>query len=60
MHSAGRVSKREEKAFILIPLYKPCEKSLLYPIVEELLTGLWPFPTFALAPLKGLNTAQGS
>ncbi len=47
MPSTGRVSKREEKArslsmlFVLIPLYKPCEKSLLYPIVKKLPTGPW-------------------
>ena len=46
MPSTGRVSKREEKAlslsmlFVLIPLYKPCEKSLLYPLVKKLPTGL--------------------
>jgi len=25
--------------FVLVPLHKPCEKSLLYPIVRKLLTG---------------------
>jgi hypothetical protein len=46
MPSPGRVSKREEKAlslsllFVLIPLYKPGEKSLLYPLVKKLPTGL--------------------
>jgi hypothetical protein len=45
MRTTGRVSKREEKAFflsmlfVLIPRYKPCEKSLLYPIVKKLTTG---------------------
>jgi len=45
MPSPGRVSKREEKAlslsllFVLIPLYKPGEKSLLYPLVKKLPTG---------------------
>ena len=45
MRSAGHVSKREEKAFslytlfVLIWLHKPCEKSLLYPIVKKLPTG---------------------
>jgi hypothetical protein len=44
MHTTGRVSKREEKAFslsmlfVLISHYKPCEKSLLYPIVKKLPT----------------------
>jgi hypothetical protein len=43
--TTGRVSKREEKAFslsmlfVLIPHYKPCEKSLLYPIVKKLPIG---------------------
>jgi hypothetical protein len=41
MRSAGRVSKREEKAFILsmlfvlIPHCKPCEKKLLYPMDKK-------------------------
>jgi len=45
MRSAGRVSKREEKAlpfsirFVLIPLSKACEKSLLSPLVKKLPTG---------------------
>jgi hypothetical protein len=46
MSTTGRVSKREEKAlslsmlFVLIPLYRPCEKSLLYPLVKKRPTGL--------------------
>ena len=45
MRTTGRVRKREEKAFspsmlfVLIPLYKPCEKSLLYPMDKKLPTG---------------------
>ncbi len=45
MRSAGCVSKSEEKAlslhrlFVFIPLHKPCEKNLLYPIVKKLLKG---------------------
>ena len=45
MRSTRRVSKREEKAlslcmlFVLIPHYKPCEKSLLYSFVKKLPTG---------------------
>ncbi len=47
MRSAGHVSTREEKAFslhtlfVLISLHKPCEKSLLYPLVKKLPTGLF-------------------
>jgi len=48
------MSKREEKtlspymSFILIPLYKPCEKGLLYPLVKKLPTALFPqFTSFS-------------
>ncbi len=46
MRSAGCVSKGEEKTlslyrlFVFIPLHKPYEKSLLYPLVKKLPTGL--------------------
>jgi hypothetical protein len=45
MISAGCVSKGEEKAFslhrlfVFILLHKPCEMSLLYPLVKKLPTG---------------------
>jgi hypothetical protein len=45
IRSTGCVSKREEKVFslhtlfVLVPLHKPCEKSLLYPFAKKLLTG---------------------
>jgi hypothetical protein len=45
MRSAGRVNRWEKKAlflhslFVLSLLYKPCGKSLLYPLVKKLPTG---------------------
>ena len=63
MRSTRRVSKREEKAFslsmlfVLIPLYKPCEKSLLYPLVKKLPTGQLAYLRKSLfqEPMKALT-----
>jgi len=67
MRSASGVSKREEKGlslhtlFVLIPLHKTCEKSLLYPLVKKLPTGqmgdlAWKKRGLFTFPRKALNS----
>lgn len=62
IRSIGCVSKREEKVFslhtlfVLIPLHKPCEKSLLDPIVKKLPTG--PMLSLNSLPFHVMDTCK--